>query len=101
MQLQSAFSASCTAARQVTMRAWPVARSIFDAPLAPLCERSERADNRLDNAASDMAWHDYASLRFLSLGLYSPNQVLTRAAAKQLNFRHLWWPRAARAKGSD
>ena len=28
------------------MRAWPVARSIFD---APLCERSERADNRLDN----------------------------------------------------
>ena len=36
----------------------------------------------------------------------SPNQVLThaaRAAAKQLNkrclFRHLWWPRAARAKG--
>ena len=41
----------------------------------------------------------------------SPNQVLThaaRAAAKQLNklnklnklFSHLWWPRAARAKGS-
>ena len=35
----------------------------------------------------------------------SPNQVLTHAAraaapAKQLNFRHLWWPRAARAKGS-
>ena len=37
----------------------------------------------------------------------SPNQaVLThaaRTAAKQLNkmpFRHLWWPRAARAKGS-
>ena len=29
----------------ITMRAWPVARSIFDAPL----ERSERADNRLDN----------------------------------------------------
>ena len=31
----------------------------------------------------------------------SPNQVLThtaRAAAKQL--RRLWWPRAARAKGS-
>ena len=27
-----------------TMRAWPVARSIFDAPL----ERSERADNKLD-----------------------------------------------------
>ena len=27
------------------MRAWPVARSIFD---APLCERSERADNKLD-----------------------------------------------------
>ena len=23
-----------------------------------------------------------------------------RAAAKQLNFRHLWWPRAGRAKGS-
>ena len=32
----------------VTMRAWPVARSIFDAPL--LCERSERADDKLDNA---------------------------------------------------
>ena len=39
-----------------TMRAWPVARSIFDAPLcslmlpyAPLCERSERGDNKLDN----------------------------------------------------
>ena len=34
----------------------------------------------------------------------SPNQVLThaaRAAAEQLNFSHLWWPRAARAKGSD
>ena len=34
--------------------------------------------------------------------LNSPNQVLThaaRAAAKQL-FRRLWWPRAARAKGS-
>ena len=36
----------------------------------------------------------------------SHNQVLThaaRAAAKQLNkllFSHLWWPRAARAKGS-
>ena len=34
----------------------------------------------------------------------SPNQVLNthaaRAAAKQLKFRHLWWPRAARAKGS-
>ena len=30
-----------------TMRAWPVARSIFDAP--SLCERSERADNKLDN----------------------------------------------------
>ena len=29
-----------------TMRAWPVARSIFDAP--SLCERSERADNKLD-----------------------------------------------------
>ena len=28
------------------MRAWPVARSIFDAPLG---ERSERADNKLDN----------------------------------------------------
>ena len=44
------------------MRAWPVARSIFDAP----CGRSERAENRLD----------------------SPNQVLThaaRTAAKQLN----------------
>ena len=33
-----------------TMRAWPVARSIFDAPLgaSPLCERSERGDNKLD-----------------------------------------------------
>ena len=31
----------------LTMRAWPVARSIFD---APLCERSERADNKLDKA---------------------------------------------------
>ena len=39
-----------------TMRAWPVARSIFDAPLereamrerCSLCERSERADNKLD-----------------------------------------------------
>ena len=28
-----------------TMRTWPVARSIFDAPLG---ERSERADNKLD-----------------------------------------------------
>ena len=28
------------------MRAWPVARSIFDAPLG---EKSERADKRLDN----------------------------------------------------
>ena len=30
-----------------------------------------------------------------------PNQVLThaaRAAAKQLNFRHLWWPRAKGSK---
>ena len=33
----------------LTMRAWPVARSIFDAPLG---ERSERADNKLDNL-----WH--------------------------------------------
>ena len=36
----------------VTMRAWPVARSIFDAPLGACeraCERSERADNKLDN----------------------------------------------------
>ena len=32
---------------QLTMRAWPVARSIFDAPLGA-CERSERADNKLD-----------------------------------------------------
>ena len=31
----------------ITMRAWPVARSIFD---APLCERSERGDNKLDNS---------------------------------------------------
>ena len=31
----------------VTMRAWPVARSIFDAPLE---ERSERGDNKLDKA---------------------------------------------------
>ena len=31
------------------MRAWPVARSIFD---APLCERSERADNKLDKVRS-------------------------------------------------
>ena len=30
------------------MRAWPVARSIFDALL--LCERSERADNKLDKS---------------------------------------------------
>ena len=30
----------------ITMRAWPVARSIFDAPLG---ERSERADDKLDN----------------------------------------------------
>ena len=33
-----------------------------------------------------------------------PNQVLNthaaRVAAKQLKFRHLWWPRVARAKGS-
>ena len=35
-----------------TMRAWPVARSIFDAPLG--CERSERADNRLDNTVLGM-----------------------------------------------
>ena len=41
---------SC-AARVVTMRAWPVARSIFD---APLCERSERGDNKLDNARSTL-----------------------------------------------
>ena len=31
----------------ITMLAWPVARSIFD---APLCERSERADNKLDKS---------------------------------------------------
>ena len=31
------------------MRAWPVARSIFDAPLG---ERSERADNKLDNTSA-------------------------------------------------
>ena len=31
------------------MRAWPVTRSIFDAMLpSMLCERSERADSRLD-----------------------------------------------------
>ena len=30
-----------------TMRAWPVARSIFDAPF--ICERSKRADTKLDN----------------------------------------------------
>ena len=40
------FQAPLVAAR-VTMRAWPVARSIFDAPL----ERSERGDNKLDNRA--------------------------------------------------
>ena len=33
----------------LTMRAWPVARSIFDAPCFMLiCEGSERADNKLD-----------------------------------------------------
>ena len=46
----------------------------------------------------------FAILRSTLIALRgSPNQVLThaaRAAAKQLNFRHLWWPRAARAKGS-
>ena len=34
---------------------------------------------------------------------FSPNQVLAhaaRAAAKQQSSSHLWWPRAARAKGS-
>ena len=36
----------------LAMRSWPVARSIFDAPLGGrLCERSERADNKLDNCA--------------------------------------------------
>ena len=38
---------------RITMRAWPVARSIFDAPLE-LCERSERADNKLDNLRIDV-----------------------------------------------
>ena len=49
--LWSPFIARAKRARgKVTMRAWPVARSIFDALLpSPLgCERSERADNRLD-----------------------------------------------------
>ena len=31
----------------LTMRAWPVARSIFDAPLR---EKSKQADNKLNNA---------------------------------------------------
>ena len=35
--------------RKLTMRAWSVARSIFDAPFDAMSEtRSERADNRLD-----------------------------------------------------
>ena len=34
------------------MRAWPVARSIFDA------ERSERADNKLDNSKSRCGAHE-------------------------------------------
>ena len=46
------------------MRAWPVARSIFD---APLCERSERADNRLDKAPAN-------KLRLFCLG--SPGFVV-------------------------
>ena len=38
-----------THAARVTMRAWPVARSIFDAPYVR--EANERrADNKLDNA---------------------------------------------------
>ena len=49
---------------RVTMRAWPVARSIFDAPLGKRGKRtsgradertSERADNRLDNGAGGEA----------------------------------------------
>ena len=53
-----------------TMRAWPVARSIFD---APLCEGSERADNKLDNG----------NVRFSDL--YSPNQVLIRTLRARLH----------------
>ena len=40
-----------TTCMHLTMRAWPVARS-FDAP-SMLCERSERADNKLDKHASN------------------------------------------------
>ena len=53
----------------VTMRAWPVARSIFDAPLG--CEGSERADNRLDNMSL-----------MLPPGSYYSNQSPSRAATK-------------------
>ena len=58
----------------LTMRAWPVARSIFDAPFdAPLgaCERSERADNKLDkhgrlsHTASSSGLHLTRCLRML------------------------------------
>ena len=51
-----------------TMRAWPVARSIFDAPLgreanergserAEANEGSERADNKLDNMFCEKSEH--------------------------------------------
>ena len=47
--MQSCWLDKDAACVHFTMRAWPVARSIFDAPLrASLCERSERADNKLD-----------------------------------------------------
>ena len=41
------FCLTLSDSHSLTMRAWPVARSIFD---APLCERSERGDNKLDNS---------------------------------------------------
>ena len=60
-----------------TMRAWPVARSaaassMLIAPLVrcPLCERSERGDNKLDKDG----------LGHRIMVEFSPNQVLTHAA---------------------
>ena len=57
----------------ITMRAWPVARSIFDAPLvSSLCERSERADNKLDNTATDRLLLNHSPARSHVTLLFCP-----------------------------
>ena len=81
-----------------------------------VCQTSKtRVRARLDIRTERLAHTSHQGARsasemqscWLDNSLVSPSQVFThaaRAAAKQLNnnfnFRHLWWPRAARAKGS-